>query len=146
MRNLLLVLSVLLASGSVFAKAMETPFLNCQTEDRKGLVELSLIKENNQYDIQAAAITSSPLTVHMEYWSVGTITKQAAEQIKATFAKAGIVERNLPLEVTGYTASRATSYNLTTDSNGGLVAIIAGYHGETLKNYVQLVNCTVPKK
>ncbi len=146
MGKILLVVSMLLTAGSAFASVIETPFLVCQTEDKKSWVQLSLIKENNQFDIQAAALTSSPLTASLQYWSVGKITKQDASRIKATFTKSGIVEKNLPLEVTAYTPTRVTSYNLTTTTEGEVVAIIAGYYSETLKNYVQLVNCALPKK
>ncbi|NUN07483.1 MAG: hypothetical protein HUU57_17190 [Bdellovibrio sp.] len=146
MRKLLIAVSMLLTCSSAFAKSVEPPFLVCQTEDKRSWVEVSLIKENNQYEIQANPITSSPFTVNMQYWSVGKIPKQSAELIKKTFTRNAIAEKNLPLELTADAGTRITSYNLAITAEGEIVTIIAGYYGDSLKNYVQLVNCVLPKK
>ena len=146
MGKFLIVLPVLFTAASTFANIVEKPFLVCQTEDKRSWVQLGLIIENHQYEIQAAPLTSSPLTATLQYWSTGKITKQEATRIATVFAKTGIDQKNLPIEVTAHTSTRATSYGLTATRDGEVVAIIAGYHSETLKKYVQLVNCVVPKK
>lgn len=146
MRKILMALFVVLKAGSAMA-SIETPLLVCQTEDKNSYVQLTLFQEKNQqYEVQIAALTSSPITAGMQYWSNGKVTKQVAMQLKTALAKPTISEKDLPILFNAYATKRATAYNVTKDSHGQTAVIVAGYYGETMDKYVQLINCVIPKK